>query len=57
MTTGITMTDPQMVTCRICHLLVGWSPQKVEFVCIPCFDLVKIVHSKEDRGPADAAID
>lgn len=50
MKTGITMMDPQMVACRICHLLVGWAPQTVDFVCIPCFDLVQIIHSKDVPG-------
>jgi predicted RNA-binding Zn-ribbon protein involved in translation (DUF1610 family) len=44
------MTDPQMVVCRICNLLVGWSEQKVDFVCIPCFDSVRIVRSQDTPG-------
>jgi hypothetical protein len=39
----MTMTTPQMVTCKLCHLLLGWSDDPgVEVVCIPCFDGVQI---------------
>lgn len=41
----MTITDPQMVMCKLCGLLVGWSEQSVNMVCIPCFDRVKVVYS------------
>lgn len=42
------ITNPQMVVCKRCGLLVGWSEQKVDtFYCIPCFDHVKIFQEEE----------
>jgi hypothetical protein len=42
MSGALQMVRPQMVVCKLCGLLVGWSSVKVEMVCIPCFDKVEI---------------
>lgn len=47
------MVDPQPVICRVCGLLVGWSATELtDFVCIPDFDMVKIIRKpKESKEP------
>lgn len=38
------ITNPKMVACNRCGLLVGWAETPPEpFFCIPCFDKVRIV--------------
>lgn len=39
------MQVPQMVTCRSCGLLLGWTegaPVAKPIYCIPCFDKVQV---------------
>ena len=41
------ITNPQMVVCMYCRLLLGWSERPSETVCITCFDGVEVIRTDE----------